>query len=265
MSATVVGRPAGRPAVGTGRTVGIPFGRAVRLELRKIVDTRSGRWLLVTIAGLTAALLAATLTWGSPQDMALATLLEVTTVPQLLLYPVLGILAMTSEFSQRTGLVTFAVEPRRERVVAAKLVAALTWALAGLVVAGLLATAAHAAAVTFRDAPADWTLSLGASGGYLLAQIIGVVQGSAFGLLLTSPALAVGAYFVGPLLWSVVVSVVPALERAAPWVDLLGLSDPLLAGSMTGGDWAHLASSGGLWVLLPLAVGMLLLRRREIA
>ena len=44
----------------------------------------------------------------------------------------LGILSITSEWSQRTALTTFALVPRRERVVAAKLAAVVLAALASV-------------------------------------------------------------------------------------------------------------------------------------
>ena len=40
------------------QTPAIPFSRLVKVELRKMVDTRAGRWLLISIAGLTALVLA---------------------------------------------------------------------------------------------------------------------------------------------------------------------------------------------------------------
>ena len=41
-----------------------------------------------------------------------------------ILLPVLGILLVTSEWSQRTAMVTFTLEPSRSRVIAAKFVVA---------------------------------------------------------------------------------------------------------------------------------------------
>jgi hypothetical protein len=35
------------------RDAGIPFGRLVRTELRKLYDTRASRWLLIAIAAIT--------------------------------------------------------------------------------------------------------------------------------------------------------------------------------------------------------------------
>jgi ABC-2 type transport system permease protein len=251
------GPPDGRP--------GIPFRRTVRLEIRKIVDTRSGRWLLVSIALVTAAVLGLVLRFAEPaEDLSFNGFVTLTSLPQLLLYPVLGILATTAEFSQRTGLVTFTVEPRRHRVVGAKLVAGCGWGLVGLAVAVALAAAAHGAAIVFRDAPAAWGLDGSVLAGFVVAQLLSVAQGVAFGLLLTSPAAAIVAFFVLPTAWSALAGFVPFVGRAAPWLDVGRSTDALLGGSMRGADWAHLATSSGLWVLLPLVVGALLLHRREL-
>ena len=46
------------------------------------------------------------------------------------LLPVLGIMLVTSEWGQRTAMVTFALEPRRPRVILAKLVTGLVLTLA---------------------------------------------------------------------------------------------------------------------------------------
>jgi len=47
-----------------------------------------------------------------PQPLVLSVL------PQSWLLPVLGIMAVTSEWTQRTGLVTHTLEPRRSRILA---------------------------------------------------------------------------------------------------------------------------------------------------
>jgi hypothetical protein len=35
-------------------------------------------------------------------------------------------------------------------------------------------------------------------------------------------------------------------------------------GGLTGTEWAHLATAGSIWLLLPLAVGLVLVRRSEV-
>ena len=63
--------------------------------------------------------------------------------PQGLLLPVLGILLVTSEWSQRTALVSFTLMPVRGRVLLAKVLASLLAGLAAIaltVVVAVLAT-----------------------------------------------------------------------------------------------------------------------------
>ncbi len=108
--ATVPSRIAGeRP------TSGVPFTRLVHVELRKMLDTRAGRWLLIGIAGVIAVALTITFFDNGGQHP-YGLYLQATTVPMALILPVVGILAVTSEWCQRTGLVTFGLEPRRARV-----------------------------------------------------------------------------------------------------------------------------------------------------
>lgn len=244
---------------------GLPFARLVRVEARKVVDTRSGRWLLVVIALLTVAALGLTLRFAGPGELTFPLLVTVTSTVLVLFYPLLGILTVTSELSQRTALVTFTAEPRRPRVVAAKLVAVSWWACVGLVVAVMLGAAAHGVAVLTRDAPADLSPDWASLGGFALTLALGVAQGVAFGLLLSSPAAAVTTYFVLPTAWVFAANLTPGVRRFAPWLDPSSSGEVAINGSMVAVDWAHLAVSNALWVVLPLVAGTVVLTRRELA
>ena len=59
------------------------------------------------------------------------------------LLPILAIMLVTSEWSQRTALVTFTLEPRRSRVVLAKLVVAQLFTVLTLVVAFVVGVGLH--------------------------------------------------------------------------------------------------------------------------
>jgi hypothetical protein len=244
---------------------GLPFARLVRLEGRKVVDTRSGRWLLGSIALLAAAAVGLAVCFADVEELRFPFLVAITGVVLTLLFPVLGILTVTAELSQRTGLVTFTTEPRRSRVALAKLIAASGWAFVGLGAAVVLAAAAHAVAVLARDVPADWSPDWASVGGLALNLVLGVTQGVAFGLLLAAPAAAVTAYLVLPTLWALVANLAAGLQRVAAWVDPSMSGEVLIRGTMGAADWAHLAVANGLWVMLPLAAGVLVLSRRELS
>ena len=110
MSTAVIARP------------GIP--RLAAVELRKSADTRAGFWLLLVIVLLAAALVTLSLVFGEEADHNLSTLLSDSVQVISIVLPVLGILLVTSEWSQRTGLTTFALVPQRERIVVAKTIGA---------------------------------------------------------------------------------------------------------------------------------------------
>ena len=49
-----------------------------------------------------------------------------------------------------------------------------------------------------------------------------------------------------------------------PWVDFSYAQFPLFDGAVSGEQWAHLAVTGTLTLLVPLAVGLVLVRRSEV-
>src|SRR5690349_13280683 len=110
----------------------------IRVELGKMVDTRSGRWLIAAILGLAAITLGWCLTHIDGQPIDFAGLLNRMISPVDLILPVLGIMAMTSEWTQRTALATFTLSPRRFPVLGAKLLAAVLLAVALDVVVALM-------------------------------------------------------------------------------------------------------------------------------
>jgi ABC-2 type transport system permease protein len=87
------------------------IGRLVTVELRKMVDTRAGFWLQVaTVATTLVAVIARSVT-GEAADHTFASVLSVGLLPAAVLLPVVGILLVTSEWSQRTGMITFSAGP----------------------------------------------------------------------------------------------------------------------------------------------------------
>lgn len=257
-----VGLPSGQPR-DDGRP-GVPLGRLVEVELRKMVDTRAGLWLLVAMSAISAVVVTIFLIWGPAEEATFSTLLTLVSFPLLILLPIIGIMAATSEWSQRTGLVTFTLEPRRGRVVAAKVVAAL---LLGLLVtaSGFVAAAvANVIGGATSDASGAWDVSWQMALGFVLAFAIFVLQGLAFGFLFLNTPFAIVATLVLPTVWTVLTGLVSSIESASRWLNLDRVTEPLLTGAMTGENWGQLATSFAVWVLLPLAVGSWRVLRREV-
>lgn len=229
----------------------IPFARLVGVEVRKMVDTRAGMWMLITMAAISFVVCGVLIALGEGDDISMATFLGFITMPMLVLLPIMGIMSATQEWSQRTGLATFTLVPRRGRVLSAKVVASLVLAL------GLLVVAALAAALSTLVSGGDFALEGLSVPGLVLTALIFTLQGVAFGAaIVTSLAL--------PTVWTMLTSMSERMSDIAQWLDLNIVTGPLVEGTMTGSDWGHLATGGLVWVGVPLAIGTYRVLTREI-
>ncbi|TYP89153.1 ABC transporter permease [Blastococcus xanthinilyticus] len=236
----------------------------VGVELRKSRDTRAGFWLLLTIGALALAVPALVLFFGEPPEKTFAEYVGAAQLAVALLLPVLGILLVTSEWSQRTALTTFALVPQRSRVLVAKLVAAALLAVLG-VVATLVAGALTAALTpVLTDDPTSWSIDAEQVLQTLLVQVLNVLIGVAFGLLLLSSPLAIVTYFALPTAFTVLVTTVGALDWVRDWLDLTTTTGPMYEGRLDGQGWVQVATSAALWLLLPLVAGWIRVHRTEI-
>lgn len=240
----------------------VPLSRLVKVEMRKMVDTRAGLWLIIAIGLITALITLVFMLSSETNDRTFVNFMGIMATPQGFLLPVLGILLVTQEWSQRTGMVTFTLEPHRGKVIAAKVLAALAFGLLAVVLALILA----ALGTAIGGAPGAWD-GIGADdlGKYALLQITGVLQGLAFGLIFLNSAAAIVTYFVLPIAFSIVASLWSALADAQPWIDLGTSQQPLFNGSnLSGEEWAQVATGTLIWVVLPFLAGLWRVLRAEL-
>ncbi len=101
-------------------------------------------------------------------------------------------------------------------------------------------------------------------GGVALMIALSLAQGVGFGLALLSTPGAIVAYLVLPTVWSILGGLVSWLRDAATWLDVGASMAPLLSGTMTGAQWAHLGTASLVWVGLPLAIGLGRVMRAEL-
>jgi ABC-2 type transport system permease protein len=236
---------------------GIP--RHAAVELRKSADTRAGYWLLAVIALLAVAIVVLQLVFGeAAEDNDLSSLVSSAIQIVSLIVPVLGILLVTSEWSQRTGLATFALVPQRERVIVAKVIGATILTLAAVAACVLVSVVGTAVA------GGDWDLGLGELGRFTLFELITVLGGVAFGLAFMNSALAIVMYFVIPIGWSILGEAIPWLDKPADWLDLSRPMTTLAEGGMTGTDWAQLGTAAAVWVGAVFVIGLIRLRMTEL-
>ena len=254
----------GRSDSGTrSRGAGIPFLRLCGVELRKQLDTRAGLWLLVAIALVNAGFITLALFTADAASLTWTTLLQSASIGQLLLLPLIGVMAATSEWSTRTALTTFTLEPRRTRVNLAKLASASV--LAPVVMVATLAVSAvlNVAGILWLDGTGSWALDWRIVGGTVLALVLFVWQGVAFGLAFLSTPVAIVAYLVLPTVWTVLTLSIESLRGPAEWLDMNETVMTLMRGAMAAEDWPRLLVSLLVWIGVPLAVGLWRTARRE--
>ncbi|HEV2787538.1 MAG TPA: hypothetical protein VGV67_14160 [Solirubrobacteraceae bacterium] len=236
-------------------------GRLVAVELRKMVDTRADFWLQVAMVALTVVVVVVRLLVGDTRYHTFQSVLDVGLQPAAVLLPVLGILLVTSEWSQRTGLITFALVPVRSRVLGAKLIASLL--LAPAMLAAVVAVVAAGVLVSSPGVEGTWSDAAPLIGQSAVNLTAGMVVGVALGAILLAPTPAIAVLLVLPTaLWAVLS--LPVFSDVAPWVDYARALGGVTEDVMSATQWAHLGTSLVIWMVLPLLIGARRITRCEV-
>src|SRR5262245_57228050 len=246
-------------AVAAARVRPLRFPTLLAVELRKMTDTRSGKAL---VAG-TVAVSAGVLAWkvGHPSvPTSFDNYSRGTATFVAFLTPLLGLLAMTAEWTQRTALTTFTLAPRRLPVLGAKYLAALTLAL-GFLAVGLALAPGGTALGGALHGPADFSDVPGHVRGAVVMVVLQVTMAAAFGALAANTPAAITAFLVAPTVWATVST--QLLGAAAPWIDVFSAYDRL-ASAHPFHDVAQTLTAMTIWVFVPAAVGLARSLHREV-
>ena len=237
-------------------------GRLVAVELRKMTNTRSGFWLPIGVALLTLAVaLIASANHGG-RAATFTHVLHATVQPAAFLLPVVGVLLICSEWSQRTTLTTFTLVPSRWRVIGAKLGAAT---IAATIACGvcLVLTVVCATALGHHPGGAG-TLSWQVVAQSWLFLASGMVMGLAFGAAILVSAPAIVAYLLLPTVWDAVSTNITALSGVATWLNPDESLAPFTQHAMSATEWAHALATFGVWIGIPIVIGALRIGRGDI-
>jgi ABC-2 type transport system permease protein len=254
LTLAVTSRPPTRPDT-------LPFLRLLRIEWRKSCDTRAARWMLAVIAVLAAGATAVPMVLPAQFQQAWPAYLAPAALVLALLLPVVSILTLTSEWSQRSVLVTFTQEPRRARVVAAKVLSGMALSLLG----SAFATALAAGALALSDAlgrQVTWDLPARYIVGFVTFVLLNSLMGMAFGALLLNTPAAIVLFFVLPTVWTLLSY--GWLTKLGTWLDTAQTFRYVLEADWHGHAYPILVSIG-FWIVLPLALGTLRTIRREVS
>lgn len=257
-----------RAEVGIADPPPIPFGRIVRMELRKGFDTRAGAWLLASI-GITAVLATvATILWAPDSTLGFESFASAIGIPMAVLLPIVAILSVTSEWSQRTGLTTFTLVPRRSRTIAAKATGALVVGVVSMVVAMGIGALGTVLGASLRGVDVVWDTSAAALAQIVLAQVLGMAVGFMLGVVLRSSPGAIVGYFVFSFVLPTLAMTLAAFQDwfkdLQPWVDFNLAQTKLFDDALSGTEWLQLGVTGLAWLVVPTALGLWALLRAEI-
>lgn len=237
----------------------------VGVEVRKSVDTRTGRWLLVVLGVLVLLALVAAVWATDRAAWGFSSFLTISTIPLLLLLPVLGVLLVSSEFSQRTALLTLSLVPSRNRLVVSKLLAAVVLALVATLTTSAL-TAAATGVATAMEPGTSWAVEPVVLLQTTVGLVIWLLVGAAFGLAFQNTPAAVVTYLLLPSILFPLQNLFPGIAGAVGWLDLGTAGAAMLdTETMTAEQWARVGTAVAVWFGIPLAVGWLRLQRRDIS
>ena len=246
----------------------IPFRTIVGVELRKAFDTRSGFWLLAAIAAAGVLATGAVLAFAQDSDLTYDNFAGAIGVPMTILLPVVAILAVTGEWSQRAGLTTFTLVPHRGRVIRAKFVVTIAIGIASMALALAIGAVGNIVGTAIMGVPTTWDLPLTSILYIVGADLIGMTVGFMLGVLTRNSAGAIVTYFsywfVVPTLSMVLAANQAWFEKAQPWVDFNFDQSRMYDGGFGAQDWAQLAVTGSFWLVLPLAFGLWRVLRAEV-
>jgi ABC-2 type transport system permease protein len=248
----------------------VPLMRVTQVELRKMFDTRSGFWLIASIV-ITALLATASVILFAPHDqLTYATYVAAIRFPMAVILPVVAILAVTSEWSQRSGLTTFTLIPHRYRVVTAKAFASVTVGIVSVLLAFAIGALGNLLGAAVTGSDLVWNVTLTEGLYFVLGNVLSLMIGFMLGVLIRSSAAAIAVYFVYwfllPTIFGLLATSVAWFRDAQPWVDFQYAQSALFSfeGTLTGQQWTHIVVTGLIWLVVPLAVGLGFVTRVEV-
>ena len=266
MTATIV-QPATTPARRTVQP--IPITRLVKVELRKMFNTRSGFWMLISIGVLSVVATGAVIIFAPDSAVTYESFARAIGFPMSVILPMIAILGVTSEWSQRSGLTTFTLVPSRGRVIGAKAIATLLVGLGSMAVAFAVGALGNVAGSALAGVDTVWDISLSMAPQMVLGDLVGMAIGFTLGVVLRNSTAAIVGYFVVsfvmPGILVLLAQVRSWFEDLQPWIDWNETQVVLFDGATnTGKEWAMLGSTTMIWIVIPLVVGLLSLRRSEV-
>ena len=247
----------------------IPTTRLVKIELRKMFNTRSGFWMLISIGVLSVVATGAVISFAPDSAVTYESFARAIGFPMSVILPMIAILAVTSEWSQRSGLTTFTLVPSRGHVIGAKAMATVLVGLGSMAVALAVGAVGNLAGSALAGVDTVWDVSLSTAPQIVLGDLVGMAIGFTLGVVLRASAAAIVGYFVVSFVLPGILVLLASVREwfldLQPWIDWNYTQVALFDNDTdTVREWAMLASTTGIWIALPLGIGLVFLRRSEV-
>jgi ABC-2 type transport system permease protein len=243
--------------------------RIVRAELRKLTSTRMPLAFLIVLVVIGAAT-AMAVAFGTDMDGSKTFISSAVDQQSLMAFAgnalviagLFGAIAVAREYGHGTVVLTFLTTPRRSRAVGAQLAAAfVAGSVLGLIGAGISAGSV-AAGLTATDfgfmvSAADLAQVLAAS---TLAGGAGAVLGAGVGALIRNT----GGAVTGTILLLVILPplAVQMVSETASWIP--GTLANVVSGIESTVAIGPAIAAIGMWALVPAAIGMFAVARRDV-
>lgn len=246
----------------------IPMTRLVGVELRKMFNTRSGFWLMASIGIAAVLATAATILFAPDSELTQDSFSAAIGIPMAIILPMVAILSVTSEWTQRSGLTSFTLVPRRQRVIGAKAIATLIIAVISMFIALAVGAIGNVFGSAVVGVDTVWDVAVADFWLIILANVLGMLIGFMLGVVFrNSPGAIVGYFvvsFVLPGLFMALANAQGWFEDMWPWVDFTYAQGALFEGDVSATEWANLGVTGLVWLVIPLAVGLRMIMRAEV-
>jgi ABC-type transport system involved in multi-copper enzyme maturation permease subunit len=248
----------------------IPLARITAVELRKMFDTRSGFWLIASIAITSLLAAGGVILWAPDGDLTYSTFATAIRFPVVIILPLIAILAVTSEWSQRTGLTTFTLVPHRSRIITAKAISAVAIAIAAMVLTFAVGALGNLLGAGIKGSTLVWDVSVTQCLYYVLGMVLSLLIGFMLGVLIRASTGAIVAYFILTFLLPTVFGLLAESQQwfhnLQPWIDIQFAQAGLFVfdQSLTGQEWAQISVTGLTWLVIPMAVGLWFVMRAEV-
>ena len=231
-------------------------------------DTRSGFWLMASIGILALLATSAVILFAPNDELTYNSFAAAIGIPMTVILPIIAILSVTGEWSQRSGLTTFTLVPDRGRIIAGKAISSVGVALVSIPLAFGIGALGNLVGTAIAGVDPVWDLSASILLNIMLANVLGLLVGFMLGVVIRSSAGAIVGYFVYsfllPTLSALLAGAQDWFRELQPWVDFNYAQSRLFDEALTAQQWAQLGVTGLVWLAIPTTLGVWMVMRSEV-